>query len=117
MTDSTAAKGVVIATSVTGDVSHGVFLGDTMVPGLAANSSVNVLASVQFPSKLPYGTTVVNPAYLRIYAIADPEDVVNESTRSNNMAASAPVRRRRRSETPLVRRPRVPVSRSNSRLQ
>jgi CARDB len=80
-----------VATSVTGDVSHGIFLGDTMVSGLAANSAVSVLAPVQFPSKLPFGTTVANPSYLRIYAIADPEDVVSESTRSNNMASSAPV--------------------------
>ena len=80
-----------VATGVAGDVSHGIFLGDATVSGLAANSSINVLASVQFPSKLPYGSTVANPVYLRIYAIADPEDVVNETTRSNNLASSAPV--------------------------
>ncbi len=80
-----------VATSVAGDLSHGVFLGDTTVSGLAANSAVNVLASVQLPSKLPFGTTVANPAYVRIYAIADPEDVVDQSMRSNNMASSAPV--------------------------
>ena len=74
-----------------GDVSHGIFLGDVVVPGLAANTSTNVLTTVQLPAKLPYGTSVASPAYSQIYAITDPEDVVNESLRANNMASSAPV--------------------------
>jgi hypothetical protein len=80
-----------VAAGATGDVSHGVFLGDVQVPGLAANSVTNVLTTVKLPSILPYGDTVVSPAYSQIYAITDPEDVLNESFRSNNMAASAPV--------------------------
>jgi hypothetical protein len=81
-----------VATGASGDVSHGIFLGDVLVPGgLAANSSTTVLTTVKLPSILPYGDTVVSPSYSQIYAIADPEDVVNESLRSNNMAASAPV--------------------------
>ena len=80
-----------VATGVAGDVSHGVFLGDTMVDGVAANSAVNVLATVRLPSKLPFGSTVASPAYARIYAIADPEDVTDQSMRSNNMASSAPI--------------------------
>jgi len=81
-----------VATGLAGDLSHGVFLGDTTVTtGLMANSSINVLASVQLPAKLPYGSNMANPAYARIYAIIDPEDVVDQSMRSNNMASSAPV--------------------------
>ncbi len=80
-----------VATGVAGDVAHGIFLGDTTVSGLAANTPINVLASVQLPSKLPYGTNLANPAYVRVYAIVDPEDTVDQSTRSNNMASSAPV--------------------------
>jgi hypothetical protein len=80
-----------IATGVAGDLTHGVFLGDTMVDGVAANSAVNVLTTVRLPSKLPFGNTVASPAYARIYAIADPEDVTDPSMRSNNMASSAPV--------------------------
>ena len=80
-----------VATSSTGDVSHGIFVGDAMVNGLAANSATNVLATVQLPAKLPFGTTVASPLYARIYAITDPEDVLNESMRSNNLASSAPV--------------------------
>ena len=80
-----------VATGISGDVSHGVFLGDAMVGGLAANSTTNVLATVHLPAKLPYGVSIASPTYAKIYAIADPEDVVNESMRSNNMASSAPV--------------------------
>jgi hypothetical protein len=80
-----------VAAGATGDVSHGVFLGDVQVAGLAANSATTVLTTVKLPSILPYGDTVASPAYSQIYAIVDPEDVVNESFRSNNMAASAPV--------------------------
>ena len=80
-----------IATGVAGDLSHGIFLGDATVSGLAASSSTNVLTTVELPSKLPYGTSLASPAYSRIYAVVDPEDVVEQSTRTNNMASSAPV--------------------------
>ena len=80
-----------VATGVSGDVSHGIFLGDTMVSGLAAGATTSVVSAVQLPSKLPFGDSIPNPDYARIYAIVDPEDVVNESTRSNNLAGSAPV--------------------------
>ena len=80
-----------VAAGASGDVSHGIFLGDVQVPGLAANASTNVLTTVQLPAKLPYGTSIASPAYSQVYAIADPEDTVNESLRSNNMASSAPI--------------------------
>jgi len=81
-----------VATGVAGDLTHGIFLGDTVVSaGLAPNASVNVLAPARLPSRLPFGTNVANPAYARIYAIVDPEDVQDQSQRSNNMASSAPV--------------------------
>lgn len=80
-----------VATGVTGDVSHGVFLGDVEVDGLAANSTTSVLTTVRLPSKLPYGTNLASPAYARIYAIVDPEGDLQEPLRSNNQASSAPV--------------------------
>jgi hypothetical protein len=80
-----------VAGAIGSDLSQGIFLGDTTVNGLVANGSTTVIATVQLPSKLPYGAQVASPAYFRIYAIADPEDVINESLRSNNMASSAPV--------------------------
>ena len=80
-----------VATGASGDVSHGIFLGDVQVPALAANTSTTVLTTVQLPAKLPYGVSIASPAYAQIYAIADPEDVVNESLRTNNLASSAPV--------------------------
>ena len=80
-----------VATGASGDLSHGIFLGDVQVPGLAANGATNVLTTVQLPARLPYGSSIASPAYSQVYAIADPEDRVNESLRSNNMASSAPI--------------------------
>ncbi len=80
-----------IATGVSGDLTHGIFLGDTTVAGLAANSATNVLAMVRLPGILPYGTQLASPAYSRIYAVVDPEDTIDQASRSNNIAASAPV--------------------------
>jgi hypothetical protein len=80
-----------IAAGASGNVSNGIFLGQVQVPALAANSPATVVTTVALPSRLPYGDTVASPAYSEIYAIADPEDVVNESLRTNNMASSAPV--------------------------
>jgi CARDB len=80
-----------VATGSSGDVTHGIFLGDVQVPSLAANAPTTVVTTVQLPSKLPYGDSVASPAYAEIYAIADPEDVVNESLRGNNMSSSAPI--------------------------
>jgi hypothetical protein len=80
-----------VAAGASGDVSHGIFLGQVQVPALAANTPTTIVTTVQLPSTLPYGDTVASPAYSEIYAIADPEDVINESLRSNNMASSAPV--------------------------
>ena len=80
-----------VATGAAGDVSHGIFLGDVQVASLAANTTTSVLTTVQLPAKLPYGVSIANPAYSQIYAIADPEDDVDESLRGNNMASTAPV--------------------------
>ena len=80
-----------VAAGASGDITHGIFLGDVQVAGLAANGSTNVLTTVQLPARLPYGDKIASPAYSQIYAITDPEDVVNEALRSNNMASSAPV--------------------------
>ena len=81
-----------VAAGVSGDLSHGIFLGDVNVAaGLPAGGSVNILAPATLPSKLPYGTSLASPAYSQVYAIVDPEDSVDEATRGNNMAPSAPV--------------------------
>jgi hypothetical protein len=88
---SPAFKVSFIAAGASGDVSHGIFLGSVQVPALAANTPTTVVTTVQLPSRLPYGDTVASPAYSEVYAVADPEDVVNESLRSNNMASSAPI--------------------------
>ena len=80
-----------VAAGATGDISHGIYLGDVTVPSLAANTPTTVVTTVKLPSVLPYGSNVASPAYSVVYAIADPEDTVDESLRSNNMASSAPV--------------------------
>ena len=60
--------------------------------GLAAGSATTTVSRRSaFPAKLPHGTSVSGVAYARIYAIVDPEDVINQALRSNNMASSSPV--------------------------
>ncbi|WP_435019829.1 CARDB domain-containing protein [Tundrisphaera sp. TA3] len=80
-----------VATGVAGDVSKGFFLGDATVTGLAAGAATTVFSTVRLPAKLPYGTKVGGATYARVYAIVDPEDVINQALRTNNMASSTPV--------------------------
>ena len=42
-----------VATGASGDVSHGIFLGDVPVAGLAANGATSVLTTVQAPRQAP----------------------------------------------------------------
>jgi hypothetical protein len=80
-----------IAAAANGSPSNGIFLGQVQLAAVAANTPTTVVSTVSLPSRLPFGDTVASPAYSEIYAIADPEDVINESLRTNNMASSAPV--------------------------
>ena len=80
-----------VATGVSGDLSKGFFLGDATVNGLAAGGATTVVSTVRLPGKLPAGMNVQGTIYARVYAIVDPEDVINQALRSNNMASSSPV--------------------------
>ena len=54
-----------VATGATGDVSHGIFLGDVQVGGLGANGSTNVLTTVQLPARsCPMATDHRQPGLL-----------------------------------------------------
>jgi hypothetical protein len=73
-----------------GSFNNAIFLGDAMIPGLAAGYNQQVNQTLQLPTRLPAGVTLNNVGYARIAVIVDPENVVNETLKSNDASLSAP---------------------------
>jgi hypothetical protein len=80
-----------LLTGQAGSLSDALFLGDTTVSGLAVGASQQVAATLQLPIRLPNGVTLNSVGYARIAVIVDPENVVNESLKTNNQTISAPI--------------------------
>ena len=78
-------------TSDTSAPSQGYFLGQTAVPALAAGGHQDIAQAIVLPNRLPYGSQVPGVSFGRVLAIVDPENLVNETSKSNNDAQSAPV--------------------------
>ncbi len=79
---------------LTDDVNNptqGYFLGSSVVPALASGAVQDIAQTIKFPSRLPNGTNVPASSYGRIMAIVDPENILNESTKSNNDIQSGPI--------------------------
>jgi hypothetical protein len=74
-----------------GTLNNAIYLGDAAIPGLAAGYSQQINQTLQLPTRLPAGVTLNNVGYARIAVVVDPENVVNETLKSNNAALSAPV--------------------------
>lgn len=72
-----------------GDLSQGLFLGDATVGGLKAGYGQDLVQTIKFPSKLPAGVTLGNQA--RIAVEVDPENTIDESSKTNNAALSGVV--------------------------
>ncbi|MGZ3303310.1 MAG: CARDB domain-containing protein [Isosphaeraceae bacterium] len=74
-----------------GDITHGIFLGDSMVAGLAPGAATVVSQTDTLPLRLPADVTLSSLGVGRIAVIVDPENVINESFKNNNTADSGPV--------------------------
>jgi hypothetical protein len=69
-----------------GDLSQGLFLGDATVKGLKAGYAQDIVQTLKFPSRLPSGVTLNSSG--RIAVEVDPENVIDESSKTNNTAVS-----------------------------
>jgi hypothetical protein len=73
-----------------GSIANALFLGDALIPGLTAGAHQQITQTLQLPNRLPAGVTLGSVGYGRIAVMVDPENVVNESLKSNNESLSAP---------------------------
>ena len=74
-----------------GNTSTGLFLGDSIVPGLAPGSSQYVSQNLTLPYRLPAGITLNSLGTGHVVAVLDPENVLNETFKNNNIATSGPI--------------------------
>jgi hypothetical protein len=80
-----------LLTGTDGSTAHAVFLGQTTVAGLQPNSPQVLTQTVQLPNTLPSGVSVSSSTLGRIVVVVDPDNLLNESLRSNDIADSSPV--------------------------
>src|SRR5262249_42777860 len=73
-----------------GTLNNAIYLGDAAIPGLAAGYNQQIDQTLQLPTRLPAGVTLNSVGYARIAVVVDPENVVNETLKSNDAALSAP---------------------------
>jgi hypothetical protein len=74
-----------------GSTSTGLFLGDTIVPSLPQGSTQDVTQTLTLPFRLPAGITLNSLGTGHIAMILDPENVLNESFKNNNVSTSGPI--------------------------
>ena len=91
-----------LLTGQSGSLVGAIYLGDVTIPGLAAGVTQQVTQTLQLPNRLPAGVTLNSVGYARVAVIVDPEDVVNETLKSNNESVSAPFIVRLPGNTPTV---------------
>jgi hypothetical protein len=72
-----------------GDTSHSIFLGDTMVQGLAPGSSQQVVQDLTLPTRLPSSIVLSSVGYARVAMVLDPENTINETFKNNNLSTSS----------------------------
>lgn len=80
-----------VLTNDTDSPSMGYFLGQSTIPALAPGAVQDIAQTIKLPSRLPNGSQVPASSYGRIMAIVDPENIINEGTKSNNDIQSGPV--------------------------
>jgi hypothetical protein len=73
---------------VSGDTSHGIFLGDTTLQGLAPGTSQQVSQNLTLPTRLPSSIVLSSVGYARVAVVLDPENTINETFKNNNISTS-----------------------------
>lgn len=74
-----------------GDTTRSIFLGDAAIPGLAPGFQQPIHQPLTLPSRLPSGILLDSLGTGKVIAVADPENVLNETFKNNNTASSAPI--------------------------
>jgi hypothetical protein len=80
-----------VLVGLSGDTTHGLFLGDSIVNGLAPGTTVPVTKDLTLPARLPAGVVLSSLGTGRIAVLVDPENALNETFKNNNVAISAPI--------------------------
>jgi CARDB len=79
-----------LLTGQAGNVNNSIYLGSMTVNGLASDASQELSDTLTLPNRLPSGVSLNSVGYGRILVIADPNNMINESLRSNGDALSGP---------------------------
>ena len=76
---------------LSGDTTHGIFLGDAMVNGITPGTTEPVTQNLTLPLRLPADVSLSSLGTGRIAVVVDPENALNETFKNNNVATSAPI--------------------------
>lgn len=79
-----------ILTGQAGSVNNGIYLGQTTISGLAPGASQPVDQTLTLPTRLPAGVSLNSVGYGRVAVVVDPNNMINETLKTNNEAVSAP---------------------------
>jgi hypothetical protein len=74
-----------------GDTSHALFLGDQIVQDLPPGGTTVLDPTLTLPLRLPASVTLSSIGTGRIAVVVDPENLINETFKNNNIATSGPV--------------------------
>ena len=80
-----------VLVGASGDLSHGIFLGDTTVASLPPGDATIVTQADTLPLRLPADVTLSSLGVGHVVAIADPNNLINETFKNNNSSESGPV--------------------------
>jgi hypothetical protein len=80
-----------VLVGASGDLTHGIFLGDTTVAGLPAGQAQMITENLSLPLRLPPGVSLASVGTGRVAVIVDPLNAIDESFKNNNTAMSGPV--------------------------
>lgn len=83
-----------LLTGANGTLDRAIYIGGADVAGLKAGANQDITQTLSLPNRLPSGVTLSSAAIGRIAMIVDPEDVVNDTVRTNNLSESNPVKLR-----------------------
>ncbi len=80
-----------LLTGANGALSPAIYLGGTTIDGLAAGGNQSITQTLHLPGRLPNGVNINGNSTGRIAMVVDPQDVINETIKTNNVSESNPV--------------------------